>query len=55
MYSLGFSSGSGSKESSCSERGVGSIPRFVRYPGEGETCSSILAWRIPQTEEPGRL
>ena len=19
------------------------------------TCSSILAWRIPQTEEPGRL
>ena len=22
---------------------------------EMETCSSILAWEIPQTEEPGRL
>ena len=27
-----------------------------RYPGEGMvTQSSILAWRIPRTEEPGRV
>ena len=34
----------------------GSIPRLGRSPGEGmATHSSILAWRIPWTEEPGRL
>ena len=30
------------------------IPGSGRPPG-GETCSSILGWRIPQTEEPGGL
>ena len=35
---------------------VGLIPGLGRSPGEGNaTHSSILAWRIPWTEEPGRL
>ena len=37
-------------------RDVGSIPGSGRSAGGGHaTHSSILAWRIPQTEEPGRL
>ena len=37
-------------------RDVGSIPGLGRYLEEGmATHSSILAWRIPWTEEPGRL
>ena len=43
----------------CKRRGdVGSIPGSWRSPGGGEamkTHSSVLAWRIPWTEEPGRL
>ena len=32
----------------------GSIPRWGRSPEEGVAMhSSILAWRIPYTEEPG--
>ena len=35
-------------------RDPGSIPGLGRPPGEGmATHSSILAWRIPWTEEPG--
>ena len=35
---------------------LGLIPGLGRYPGEGmATHSSIRAWRIPWTEEPGRL
>ena len=34
---------------------VGSIPGLGRSPKEMATHSSILAWRIPWTEEPGRL
>ena len=34
---------------------VGSIPGSGRSPGEGNTCSSIFAWEIPWTEEPGGL
>ena len=34
-------------------RDAGSIPGLERSPGEGNaTHSSILAWRIPWTEEP---
>ena len=34
----------------------GLIPGWGRSPGEGNgTHSSILAWEIPWTEEPGRL
>ena len=40
-------------------RVVGLIPGSERSPGEGKketgTHSSILAWRIPWTEEPGGL
>ena len=37
-------------------RDVGSIPGSGRSPEEGmATHSSILAWRIQWTEEPGRL
>ena len=37
-------------------RDVGSIPRSGRSLEEGmSTHSSILAWRIPWTEEPGGL
>ena len=35
-------------------RHLGSTPGLGRSPGGGPH-SSILAWRIPQTEEPGRL
>ena len=35
---------------------AGSIPWLGRSPGEGmATHSSILDWRIPWTEKPGRL
>ena len=37
---------------------TGSIPGSERSPGEGNpgaTQSSILAWKIPWTEEPGEL
>ena len=37
-------------------RDIDSIPGSVRSPGEGHaTYSGILAWRIPRTEESGRL
>ena len=37
-------------------RGGGLIPESGRSPAEGmATHFSILAWRIPQTEESGRL
>ena len=35
---------------------AGLIPESGRCPGEGNgACSSILAWKIPWTEEPGGL
>ena len=35
---------------------IGSIPGLTRSPEEGmATHCSILAWRIPWTEEPGGL
>ena len=37
-------------------RDLGSIPGLGRSPGEGMAIhSSILAWRIPWTKEPGGL
>ena len=37
-------------------RDMGSIPRWGRSPGVGNDAhSSILVWKIPWTEEPGRL
>ena len=44
------------KESACNVRDLGLIPGLGRSPGEEmATHSSILAWKIPWTEEPGGL
>ena len=44
------------KESACNARDLGSILGSGRSPGEGNgNHSSILAWKFPWTEEPGRL
>ena len=52
-FSLGFP---GSKESSCNAGDAGLIPGLGRSPEkEMATHSSILAWEIPWTEEPGGL
>ena len=53
---LGFTGGSDGKESVCNVGDLGSIPGSGRSPKKRRaTHSSILAWRIPWTEEPGRL
>ena len=56
---VGFPGGSNSEESACSTGNTedeDSIPGLERSPEEGmATHSSILAWRIPWTEEPSRL
>ena len=50
----GFPGGSGGKEFTCNVRNSGSIPGSGISLEEGTaTNSSILAWRIPWTEEPG--
>ena len=56
----GFPGGATGKESTCQCRlditDTGSIPGSGRSLEEGmATHSSILAWRIPWREEPGRL
>ena len=51
-----FPGGSDSKISACNTGDPGSIPGSERYLGKGmATHSSILAWRIPWTEEPNGL
>ena len=51
-----FFDGSDGKESTCNAEELGSIPGPGRSLEEGmATHSSILPWRIPWTEEPGRL
>ena len=53
---LGFPSSSDSKASTCYAGDPGPIPGSGRSPGEGKaTHSTILAWRVPWTEEPGKL
>ena len=53
---MGFPCGSDSKASAYNVGGPGSIPVSGSSPGEGmATHSSILAWKIPWTEEPGEL
>ena len=47
--------GSDRKQTACKGGDQGSTPRLGRSPEEGNTHSSILAWKIPWTEEPGRL
>ena len=56
LLSLGFPDSSVSKESSFSAGDQGSIPdQEDSLEKETATHASILAWRIPWTEEPGRL
>ena len=44
------------RESACNEGDLGSVPVLGRFLGEWiPTHSSILAWRISWTEEPGSL
>ena len=53
---LGFPGGSDGKESACNVGDLGSIPGLGRSLEEDmANLSSILAWRIPWTEEPGEL
>ena len=48
--------GSDGEEAACSAGDLGLIPGSGRSPGEGNgNPPSILAWRIPWTEEPARL
>ena len=51
-----FPGSSDGKASAYNPGDLGSIPGLGRSPEEGNgTHSSILAWKIPWTEEPGRL
>ena len=53
---MDFAGGSDGKESACNEGDPGSSPNQEDPLEEGmATHSSILAWRIPWTEEPGGL
>ena len=53
---LGFPCGSDDKEPTCNSGDLGLIPEWERSPRvEIATHSSILAWRIPWTKEPGGL
>ena len=53
---MGFPGGSDGKESTCKAGDLSSIPGLGRSPGEENGYPfSILAWRIPRTEEPGEL
>ena len=56
LWLRGFPGGSDGKGSACSAGDPGSIPGLGR-PLEKEmaTHSSVLAWKIPWTEDPGRL
>ena len=55
-YLMGFPGNSDGKASACSAGDLGLIPRSGISPGEGNgSPSSILAWGIPWTEEPGGL
>ena len=50
---MDFPGGSDGKESACNAGDPGSIPMLGRPLKKGmATHSSILAWRIPWTEEP---
>ena len=54
FYSL--PGGSDGKETACNVGELSSIPGLGRSPrADITTHSSMLAWKIPRTEEPGRL
>jgi len=51
---MDFLGGSVVKESTCNAGDMGSIPGSGRSAGEGMTIhSSILAWEVLETKEPG--
>ena len=50
-----YPGGSDGEESACNAGDLALIPGSGRSPGEETGHSSILAWRIPWTEEPGGL
>ena len=53
---MGFPGSSAGKELACNAGDPGSIPGWEDPLEKGmATQSSILAWRIPWTEEPGKL
>ena len=59
IHSYSNAGGLDGKEPACNAGDPGSIPGSGRFPGEGNhyplSLPSILAWRIPWTEEPGGL
>ena len=56
LHIIGLPCGSASKESACIAADLGLIPQWGRPLEESmATHSSILAWRIPWTKEPGKL
>ena len=56
MKSLGFPGGSDGKASASNARNPGLIPGLEDPLEKGMAIhSSILAWKIPWTEDPGRL
>ena len=55
-HGYGFPGSSDGKGSAYNVGGPGSIPGLGRAPGEGNgNPPSTVAWKIPWTEEPGRL
>ena len=53
---MGGTDGSMGRDSACNAGDAGSIPGWGRSLEKGvATHSSILAWEVPWTEEPGRL
>ena len=52
---MGFPGGSDDEEYACNARDMDLTPGLGRCPGEGMATPSILAWRIPWTEEPDRV
>ena len=56
LLQLGFPGDSDGKESACNEGDLSSIPGLEDPLEKAMTThSSMLAWRIPWTEEPGGL
>ena len=53
-FPLDFPGGSDGKASAYNAGDQSSIPEYGRSPGEGNG-NSLLSWKIPWTEEPGRL
>ena len=59
---MGFPGGAEGKASDCNAGDPGPIPGSRRSPGEGNVnpllenyMLGIIAWKIPWTEEPGKL